>query len=74
MRHAPLEQDHLKREIAENVSSRPPNGFEGALGVRIEDKRQGPPSPARSPSLQKLCGSRFGWAAGKDAGGGPGAL
>jgi DNA topoisomerase-3 len=37
MRHAP--QDRIvRREIAEAAQ-----GFEGALAVRVEDKRQGPP-------------------------------
>ena len=40
-------------------------GFEGALSVRVEDKRQGPPKLHDLPSLQKLCGSRFGWPASK---------
>src|SRR6267154_2733959 len=39
MRHAPQEKI-LKREIAENVTSAA-KGFEGPLGVRVEDKRQG---------------------------------
>jgi len=33
--------------------------------VRVEDKRQGPPRLHDLPSLQKLCGSRFGWTAAK---------
>jgi DNA topoisomerase-3 len=33
--------------------------------VRVEDKRQGPPKLHDLPSLQKLCGSRFGWPASK---------
>src|SRR6202035_2326969 len=40
-------------------------GFEGPLAVRVEDKRQGPPRLHDLPSLQKLCGSRFGWPASK---------
>ena len=63
MRHAPQERI-LKREIAENVVNAA-QGFEGALGVRVEDKRQGPPKLHDLPSLQKLCGSRFGWPASK---------
>ena len=63
MRHAPQERI-LKREIAENVASAS-KGFEGPLGVRVEDKRQGPPRLHDLPSLQKLCASRFGWAAAK---------
>ncbi len=63
MRHAPQEKI-LRREIAESVA-RVAEDFEGALRVRVEDKRQGPPKLHDLPSLQKFCASRFGWAAGK---------
>ena len=63
MRYAPQERI-LKREIAETIVSAAKD-FEGALGVRVEDKRQGPPKLHDLPSLQKLCGSRFGWPASK---------
>ena len=63
MRHAP--QDRIvKREIAQDVV-KVADGFEGALTVRVEDKRQGPPKLHDLPSLQKLSSSRFGWPAGK---------
>src|SRR3954467_4487505 len=63
MRHAP--QDRIvKREIAQDVV-KAAEGFEGALGVCVEDKRQGPPKLHDLPSLQKVCGSRFGWPASK---------
>jgi DNA topoisomerase-3 len=63
MRHAP--QDRIvRREIAEDVV-KAAEGFEGALAVRVEDKRQGPPKLHDLPSLQKLCSSRFGWPASK---------
>jgi DNA topoisomerase III len=63
IRHAP--QDRIvKREIAEDVA-KAAEGFEGALAVRVEDKRQGPPKLHDLPSLQKLCSSRFGWSASK---------
>src|SRR5207253_955834 len=63
MRHAP--QDRIvRREIAEDVV-RAAEGFEGALAVRVEDKRQRPPKLHDLPSLQKLCSSRFGWPASK---------
>jgi DNA topoisomerase-3 len=63
MRHAP--QDRIvKREIAEAVANTA-RDFEGALAVRVEDKRQSPPKLHDLPSLQKLCGSRFGWSASK---------
>ncbi len=63
MRHAPQERI-LKREIAETVVNAAEN-FEGPLGVRVEDKKQGPPKLHDLPSLQKLCSSRFGWPASK---------
>ena len=31
--------------------------------MRVEDKRQGQPKLHDLPSLQKLCGSQFGWPA-----------
>jgi DNA topoisomerase IA len=59
MRHAP--QDRIvRREIAQGVVNAAQD-FEGPLAVRVEDKRQGPPKLHDLPSLQKLCGSRFGW-------------
>ena len=44
-------------------SPRLPRASQGPLAVRVEDKRQGPPRLHDLPSLQKLCGSRFGWSA-----------
>ncbi|MBB5694671.1 type IA DNA topoisomerase [Muricoccus pecuniae] len=61
MRHAPKERI-LKREDAEAVAALA-EGFEGPLSVKVEDKRQSPPRLHDLPSLQKLCGSRFGWSA-----------
>src|ERR1700694_4598184 len=63
MRHAPQDRS-VRREIAEEVL-KAAEGFEGALAVRVEDKRQGPPKLHDLPSLQKLCSSRFGWPARK---------
>ena len=63
MRHAPQERI-VRREVAQDVVNAA-QGFEGALAVRVEDKRQGPPKMHDLPSLQKLCGSRFGWPASK---------
>ncbi|HEX7566270.1 MAG TPA: hypothetical protein VF396_23915 [Bradyrhizobium sp.] len=49
MRHAP--QDRIvRREIAEDVI-KAAEGFEGALAVRVEDKRQGPPKLHDLPSV-----------------------
>jgi DNA topoisomerase-3 len=63
MRYAPQERI-LRREMAEAVANAAQD-FEGPLGVRVEDKRQGPPKLHDLPSLQKFCASRFGWAAAK---------
>ena len=63
MRHAPQERI-LKREDADLVV-KAAEGFRGPLGVRVEDKKQGPPKLHDLPSLQKLCASRFGWSAAK---------
>jgi DNA topoisomerase-3 len=61
MRYAPKERI-LKRADAEAITAAA-EGFAGPLAVRIENKRQGPPRLHDLPSLQKLCGSRFGWSA-----------
>jgi hypothetical protein len=63
MRHAPQERI-VRRKVAQEVVEAAQD-FEGALGVRVEDKRQGPPKLHDLPSLQKLCSSRFGWPASK---------
>ena len=63
MRHSPSERI-VKRERAQEIVDAA-QGFEGPLAVRVEDKRQGPPKLHDLPSLQKLCGSRFGWSASK---------
>src|SRR4030081_93995 len=63
MRHAP--QDRIiRREIAQQIADAA-RDFEGVLTVRVDDKREGPPQLHDLPSLQKLCGSRFGWPASK---------
>src|SRR5713226_7821138 len=63
MRHAPQERI-VRREIAQDVVNAA-RVFEGPLGVRVEEKRQGPPKLHDLPSLQKFCSSRFGWPAAK---------
>ena len=63
MRHAPRDRI-LEREGAEAVVLAA-RDFEGPLDVRVEEKRQRPPKLHDLPSLQKLCASRFGWAAAK---------
>src|SRR4051812_28541791 len=61
IRHAPKERI-FRREDAVAIAALAEN-FQGPLMVRVEDKRQGPPRLHDLPSLQKLCGSRFGWSA-----------
>jgi len=63
MRHAP-EARILKRADAEAIAALA-QGFAGPLAVEVADKRQGPPRLHDLPSLQRLCGSRFGWSAAK---------
>ena len=63
MRHAPQERI-VRREVAQAVVEAAQD-CEGALGVRVEDKRQVPPKLHDLPSLQKLCSSRFSWPASK---------
>src|ERR1700726_3079839 len=63
MRHAPQERI-VRRELAQEVVNAA-RGFEGPLGVRVAEKRQGPPKSHDLPSLQKFCSSRFGWPAAK---------
>jgi DNA topoisomerase III len=63
MRHAPKDRI-VQREKAQEVIDAA-QGFKGPLGVRVKDKRQGPPKLHDLPSLQKLCSSRFGWPAAK---------
>ena len=63
MRHAPADRI-VRREVAQEIVDAA-RDFAGPLAVRVEDKRQGPPKLHDLPSLQKLCGSRFGWPASK---------
>ena len=62
MRHAPKERIVQTARLAVAIAALA-EGFEGPLAVRVEDKRQVPPRLHDLPSLQKLCGSRFGWSA-----------
>lgn len=61
MRHAPTEKI-VKQEDAAAIAARA-GGFTGHLSVKVEEKRQAPPRLHDLPTLQKLCGSRFGWSA-----------
>ena len=61
MRHAP--KGRIKTRHAAEAVAAAAEGYEGPLGVKVEDKRQAPPRLHDLPSLQKLCSSRFGWSA-----------
>ena len=63
MRHAPKER--IKTRQAADAVMAAAEGYAGPLGVHVEEKRQAPPRLHDLPSLQKLCGSRFGWSAAK---------
>src|SRR4029077_2685959 len=61
----PAPQERIgRRENSQDVVNAA-RGFAGPLGVRVEEKRQGPPKLHDLPSLQKFCSSRFGWPAAK---------
>jgi hypothetical protein len=53
------ERPFSKADIRRFGDATPPAG--PILAVRVEDKRQPPPRLHDLPSLQKLCGARFGW-------------
>ena len=61
MRHAPPEKI-LQHQDAVLIAALA-DGFTGPLSVKVEEKRQAPPRLHDLPTLQKLCGSRFGWSA-----------
>ena len=63
MRHAPKER--IKTRQAADAIMPAAEGYAGPLRVTVEEKRQAPPRLHDLPSLQKLCGSRFGWSAAK---------
>ena len=61
MRHAP--KGRIATWQAAAAIAAAAEGFKGPLGVKVEDKRQAPPPLHDLPSLQKACGSRYGWSA-----------
>ena len=63
MRHAPQERI-LRREMAQDVAEAA-HDFEGTLGVRVEDKRQGSAQGFMTCPRCRSCASRFGWSASK---------
>ncbi len=63
MRHAP--EPRLAKRADADAAAVLAEGFAGPLAVKVEEKRQGPPRLHDLPSLQRLCGSRFGWPAAK---------
>jgi len=63
MRHAP-KQRIVTQAVADAIAAAAQDAA-APLAVNVEDKRQAPPRLHDLPSLQKLCGSRFGWSAAK---------
>ena len=63
MHHAPKERI-VTQAVAEAIAAAAQDSA-APLAVNVEDKRQAPPRLHDLPSLQKLCGSRFGWSAAK---------
>ncbi len=65
MRHAPPAKARIKdRSVAETIAKAAAK-YSGPLSVKVEHRRQAPPKLFDLPSLQKMCGQRWGWTADK---------
>ncbi|WP_159731206.1 DNA topoisomerase [Methylosinus sp. Ce-a6] len=65
MRHAPTPKMRIKERAQAEVIAKAAAGYQGPLGVSVDEKRQAPPRLFDLPSLQKTCGQRWGWTADK---------
>jgi DNA topoisomerase III len=65
MRHAPSAKMRIKERAQAEAIAKAAAGYRGPLSVSVEEKRQAPPRLFDLPSLQKTCGSRWGWTADK---------
>ncbi len=65
MRHAPPARARISnRSVAEAIAKAAAQ-YSEPLSVKVEHRRQGPPKLFDLPSLQKMCGQRWGWTADK---------
>ncbi|CAN2534231.1 DNA+topoisomerase+3 [Methylocapsa aurea] len=65
MRYAPAAKMRIKERAQAETIAEAAAGYQGPLGVSIDEKRQAPPRLFDLPSLQKTCGQRWGWTAEK---------
>jgi DNA topoisomerase-3 len=65
MRHAPPPKMPIKERARAETIANAASGFQGPLGVSVDERRQAPPRLFDLPSLQKTCGQRWGWTADK---------
>jgi DNA topoisomerase-3 len=65
MRHAPPAKARIRTKPAAEAIAKAAAQFTGPVAVSVEHRRQAPPRLFDLPSLQKVCGQRWGWGADK---------
>ena len=65
MRHAPPAKARIRDRAVAEFIARAAAKHTGPLAVSVEHRRQAPPRLFDLPSLQKVCGQRWGWTADK---------
>jgi DNA topoisomerase III len=65
MRHAPPVKARIRDKALADAIAAAANKFAGPVAVSVEHRRQAPPKLYDLPSLQKVCGQRWGWTADK---------
>jgi DNA topoisomerase-3 len=65
MRHAPPVKARIKDRAIADAIVQAAAKFSGPLAVSVDHRRQAPPRLFDLPSLQKMCGQKWGWTADK---------
>ena len=65
MRHAPPVKARIRDRAIADAIAQAAGKFTGPLSVLVEHRRQAPPKLYDLPSLQRVCGQRWGWGADK---------
>ena len=65
MRHAPPTKARIRDKATAEIIASAAAKYTGPLAVSVEHRRQAPPRLFDLPSLQKICGQRWGWGADK---------
>jgi DNA topoisomerase III len=65
MRHAPPVKARIKDRAVADAIVQAASKFSGPLSVSVDHRRQAPPRLFDLPSLQKMCGQKWGWTADK---------